>query len=253
MVSVITDFFIICTTLIFLLQWLWSRRKFYRLSWSVNGPIGFPFLGNGLEFLGDQKEIFNKAVSMIEQYTSPVRFWFGPKFALVFHDPDQVEKIMTSTKFAHKDDVYRFMKPFLGESLVSGSGPKWKNARKHIGPFLSTKFIGDFTGRILAQADILCEKLHPYSDGPKFDVYPLIHRCYADVVLETIYGENVEAQSGKIDDFLHYISKMYILVYLRIVKAWLHSDFIYGLTKLADEERAGKSVLDGLHEDVRNF
>lgn len=39
----------ICVGLIALFKWLWTRRKFYYLSWQLPGPVALPLIGNFLE------------------------------------------------------------------------------------------------------------------------------------------------------------------------------------------------------------
>lgn len=67
-------------------------------------------------------EILGKISALMTNYPNPVRFWLGPQLLICFSEPSDVEKILTSSKFSYKHEMYDFLKTFLGEGLVTASG-----------------------------------------------------------------------------------------------------------------------------------
>ncbi|KAJ8976118.1 hypothetical protein NQ317_019383 [Molorchus minor] len=95
---------------------------------------------SGVEIFTIVVDLFERAVKTISKYPSPMRFWFGLKFCIIITDVVQAEKIMSSAKFALKDQqMYKFMAEFNGEGLISGSGPKWKRDRRLMMPLFFEK------------------------------------------------------------------------------------------------------------------
>lgn len=90
---------------------------------------------------------------------------------------------MSSSKFAHKHEIYDFIKPFLGEGLVSGSGQVYRMHRRIIQPMFSMKFCCDNLDVFQKHADECVEKLAQYVDGGEtFDIQKIMHKCYANTV-----------------------------------------------------------------------
>lgn len=47
----------VCIAAPALLAWIWSRRENYILSWKLNGPFGWPIIGNLLDFRNQEGTI----------------------------------------------------------------------------------------------------------------------------------------------------------------------------------------------------
>lgn len=94
---------------------------------------------------------------------------------------------MTSTNFLTKDPIYKFMKTFNGEGLITGSGDKWKRDRKLMSPIFKFEFVSQYFPIILEKSNRLVEKLVEEIDKPTFDIRLYLHRCVADYVS----GKNV--------------------------------------------------------------
>lgn len=94
-----------------------------------------------------------------------------------------LQKIMSSMKFSYKDEnVYRFMKVYNGEGLISGSGPKWRQDRKYIFPLLNGKQIGPYFERMIYHSNYLITKLKPEINQKTFNIEHYLHRAAADMV-----------------------------------------------------------------------
>lgn len=117
-----TVIFLICLFCITLVKYHISRIPQYKVAMKLPGPKALPILGNALEFFCKNEELLSRFIYHVEKYPKPMRFWMGQKLLLVFSTPDDIEQILSSSKMNYKDDLYRFMKPFLGNGLISGSG-----------------------------------------------------------------------------------------------------------------------------------
>lgn len=111
----------------------------------------------------------------------PMRFWLGPSLLIVFTNLDHVEKILSSTKFAYKHDVYDFIKVYVGDGLISGSGPKYKTHRRIIQPMFNMCFVSECTRYIQNHVDVCMNQLEEYVGKATFDFGQMVHKCMVDV------------------------------------------------------------------------
>ncbi|XP_030751733.1 uncharacterized protein LOC115879181 [Sitophilus oryzae] len=242
----------IITIVLGLSAYFWSKRKMYRLSLKLPGPVSLPVIGNGLEFWCKDEDIFERAVSCIRKYPSPLSFWFGPKFSIVFKDATQVEKIFMSSNFSYKDDIYNFMKEFDGEALITGSGTKWKRDRKLMSFMFNKKNTMKYFDNVFKHCKLLMQILEKEVDQPSFNVQQYINRAATDFVNESFLGVKFHAQTGELDDFLDKIARTYALVHRRMVKPWLQVEFLYKLTPTYKEQELCKEVIHGFFYKALN-
>lgn len=140
-----TVILLICLFGIMLVKYHISRIPQYKTAIKLPGPTALPVIGNALEFLCKNEELLSRFIYQVEKYPKPMRFWMGQKLLLVFSAPDDIEQILSSSKMNYKDDLYRFMKPFLGNGLISGSGKKqFKTIIKVVRRYFVYVFFGHF-------------------------------------------------------------------------------------------------------------
>ncbi|XP_049821133.1 cytochrome P450 4C1 isoform X2 [Aethina tumida] len=236
-------YFIIFILFTLILINIWRRRKLYILSWQLPGPVAFPLIGNALVFMCKEEDIFEQAINVTRNYPqSPIRFWLGPKLIVLFQHVAHAERIMTSTNFLTKDPIYKFMKTFNGEGLITGSGDKWKRDRKLMSPIFKFEFVSQYFPIILDKSNRLVEKLVEEIDKPTFDIRLYLHRCVADYVSETILGIPLNTLEGEMDVFLKAIARTYTIIHARIIKVWLQIEWIFRLTKFHKEQEEAKDI-----------
>ncbi|XP_060524874.1 cytochrome P450 4c3-like [Cylas formicarius] len=234
--SLVLIFFVVC--------WLWLNRKEIVLSRKLPGPRILPLVGNALEFWCKDEDIFDRAVELVGSYPSPMRFWFGPKFTVMLRDAEHIEKILPYAKFSNKsEDIYKFLKVFNGEGLITSSGAKWKKDRKLISPLFLKRSVMKYFRAILRHAQILADILSQKVDGATFNVEHYIHRATTDIVNETVLGIRSDAQNGELDELLCHIARCYEIVHRRIIKFWLQNDFLYMLSNYYSEQQAAIRVI----------
>ncbi|XP_030746385.1 probable cytochrome P450 313a1 [Sitophilus oryzae] len=84
-------FGILITLFLLLMSYFWNKRRMYRLSLKLPGPISLPVIGNGLQLLCSPEDMYDHSLGIFRRYPSPMSFWFGPKFSIIFKDATQVE------------------------------------------------------------------------------------------------------------------------------------------------------------------
>ncbi|KAG5891755.1 hypothetical protein JTB14_012489 [Gonioctena quinquepunctata] len=114
---------LIIIIVVLLVQYHWSRRKLYEAASKLKGPRVLPLLGNAHLFYCKSEDVLYRISSVFEKVgKEPVRFWLGPYLMIGLKNPVHLEKIMSSSKFAYKHELYDLFESFVGDGLISASG-----------------------------------------------------------------------------------------------------------------------------------
>ncbi|XP_055377881.1 probable cytochrome P450 313a4 [Condylostylus longicornis] len=213
--------------------YLWSRRKYYWLSWKMNSLLGLPFLGVALN-VKNQETI----LQFIEDARKKIipRFgivWFGPEPFFYVGEPEMMKKIFTSSNFINKADYYKIVGKHFGEGLFSSEVPTWNKHRKLIEPAFHINILKSFLPIFNEQADILVKKLKQYSgnDMKEFNIVPLCQLATLDSSCQTTMGKVMNFQLNQNMDISNSYSNILRLITKRMFNPLYHFDFIFELTK----------------------
>ncbi|XP_012269785.2 cytochrome P450 4C1-like [Athalia rosae] len=232
-------------------DWRHRRLKFLKLAAKLPGPPALPLIGNALHVACSSNEVLHRIVNLCKSYDSPYRFWLGPKLYVVVTKPSDIEVILTSNKAAYKDDVYRYLVPFIGQGLISGSGPTNRTHRKVIMPMLNGKVIDSYVEYFDRQSRCCVEELEKLVDTDEFDIHPFIEHCTIDIILETIMGTPGTTQQYQ--GYKHLVEanrSMYKIIHARMLKLWLHPEWIFARTKYSEEQNSAMEVIQEFTENL---
>ncbi|XP_074042100.1 cytochrome P450 4V2 isoform X1 [Leptinotarsa decemlineata] len=223
------------------MKYHWSRRKMYAAASKMNGPRTLPLIGNAHSFCCKSEDVLQKITSIIDEYNKdPIRFWLGPNLLVVLKNPIHLEKIMSSSKFAYKHELYEIFEEYVGDGLISASGlkPKYKIHRRIFQPLFDIKFISSILGIMRTQMTICMDKLEEHVDKETLDIHDMIFACAGDIIGEAILGMEMNNQRIGLSQFCRSVVEMLEMAYERLVKVWLQFDFIFNrlpIKKKSDE------------------
>ncbi|KAJ8672746.1 hypothetical protein QAD02_004006 [Eretmocerus hayati] len=246
--------------MIFLLVSIWSliqfkcwykgRARLLYLASKLPGPPTIPVIGNALQFACNPDETLDRIKEIVNSYESPMRFWLGPKLFIVLTEPRDFEIILGCQKASYKDPVYRFMEPFVGKGLVSGSGPVHRNNRKVIMPMLNNKALLEYIEHFNFHSKVCCEVLEERLNKGDFDIQPYLIHCTFDMIFDTILGLPGNSQKHGYKELVYWTETMYELIHLRMMKIWLHPDNIFRWTDLGRKMKEGQRVIHSFIESA---
>lgn len=118
------------------------------------------------------------------------KLWMMDILMVMVFDPKDVEVILSSTKLITKADDYDFMKPWLGEGLLTSTGNKWASRRKIITPTFHFKILEQFVEIFDRQSNTLIAKLQERKNGEAFDIFPIITLCALDIICGDLKQNN---------------------------------------------------------------
>ncbi|XP_029710556.1 cytochrome P450 4c3-like [Aedes albopictus] len=228
------------------------RKRRARLVYHINripGPFMLPIIGNGLHVsLGCKDEFLDRIVSAQKMYGRRIgmsRAWNGPIPYVMISKASAVEPILSNPKLVEKSVDYDYMKPWLGNGLLTSRASVWHPRRKTLTPAFHFKILSEFVNIFHKQALVMNEKLAEQLDNPGgFDIVPFTTLCALDIFCETAMGCCVNAQKNSDSEYVRAHKQIGKIIRNRLQKVWLRPDFIF---KHTAEYRKHQECLQVLH------
>ncbi|PSN53387.1 Cytochrome P450 4C1 [Blattella germanica] len=227
-----------------------KRARFVYLVNKLPGPPAYPIIGNVLEVLVPRNKLFEVFDRRAKDYGPLFRIWAGPVAQICLTRPEHVEIILRDTKHLDKSLAYSFIRPWLGEGLLTGTGAKWHSHRKMITPTFHFKILDIFTDVFVEKSDILVKKLQAKVGEKDFDIYPFITHCALDIICETAMGIQMNAQEESESDYVRAVYEISELTMQRSVRPWMHPKAIFDMTSKGKRYADCLSVLHGFTNKV---
>ncbi|XP_049861015.1 cytochrome P450 4g15-like isoform X2 [Schistocerca gregaria] len=113
-----------------LAAWLWMTRQ----RTSIPGPPTLPLLGNATLFY-KLPVLLNRLGDLKHRYGDIFRFYIGPKLVIVITEPEDVQRLLVTSKPRERDPYLGFMLSRIqGNGLLVNKGDVWKLHRKFVEP-----------------------------------------------------------------------------------------------------------------------
>uniref|UniRef100_A0A1E1WM70 Cytochrome P450 n=1 Tax=Pectinophora gossypiella TaxID=13191 RepID=A0A1E1WM70_PECGO len=244
-------FFYLLLVVIVLLAFICLHLRFSRwgrLMAKIPGNKSYPIIGDSIDIIKlDAVSSFVYFRNLCKDYGRISKMQMIGSAAVNLAHHEDIEIILSSTRFNEKQTPYNFMKPWLGDGLLISNGEKWKQRRKLLTPAFHFNILKKFCHTFNEHTERFLELLDKETSQEKTNVKPLLTRATLDIMCETSMGTSMHETSGsttkKYFDALYDIGDVLLE---RFFKVWLHSDFIYNYSSLAKRERK-------LLKDLHNF
>ena len=158
----------------------------------------------------------------------------GPVLVVVLTDPDSIEIVVKHDKLCRRGYLAKKLleKPFRN-GLLHLDGEEWRMHRKIVSAALHINILEIFVENFAKNSDILANKLKAPADGiTAHDIVPYLTRCTLDIILQTGYREDINAQNGNDDSPLNNFTTIVETTTVRVTKPWLLIDWIFNATEL---------------------
>ncbi|XP_063697747.1 cytochrome P450 4c3-like isoform X2 [Culicoides brevitarsis] len=195
-----------------------QKNSFDRDVTRIKGPLGYPLVGNGLEFiLPDSVETFKKIIWYAQTWNYRLRAYAAwHRFVLVAL-PEDIEVIMTDQRFLEKSHDYNVLHKWLQDGLLTVSKkPKWQTRRKILTPAFHFSILEDFVQVMNQQATILTKILQKHVNDDGFDIVPYISLYTMDVICETSMGTKVNAQTDVNSSYVKAVVEVSSILFWRM-------------------------------------
>ncbi|KAJ6635617.1 putative cytochrome P450 [Pseudolycoriella hygida] len=231
-----------------LLQWIWTRRNLYYLSWQLPGPLAFPFVGNFFQLI-NYHENLKALLKYSSKYGTLFRFWIGTKLYVITTEPSDMEVILHHPNCIDKDDSYKFFEEGFGTiGLFTIQGQKWKRHRKLITPTFNSRsvnmYVPIFNKRIKEFVTTLSSKV----DSEAFDVRAAFILVFIQMILDTTIGYNINPEGVNV--YSKFLLEGQIMATKRYFNPFYQLDFIWKLTRYPNIAKEVSEYRTALFEKI---
>ncbi|XP_055549740.1 cytochrome P450 4d1-like isoform X1 [Wyeomyia smithii] len=218
----------------------------------LNGPKAYPLIGNAARFSGKTPtEFLLELQRIIAEFGKCFRLWIGTDLLIVLTDAKKVEAVLSSQKYLDKASQYDFVRPWLGDGLLTSTGKKWHSRRKIITPTFHFKILEQFVEIFDQQSNVFVDQLKPMAtSGEDFDVFPKVTLCALDVICESAMGTKVNAQVNSDSVYVKAVKDMSTIAMQRTYNIWSRYSFTFQFTKYAKMQEEALKVLHGYTDSV---
>ncbi|KAM3968212.1 cytochrome P450 CYP4L6 [Aphomia sociella] len=238
----ITTILFLTVLFLILLSWVTIIRDTYRLK--INGPFPLPVIGNAHLFMVDSANFLNLLERLSNRYGRVFFIYLLTKRYIIMTDPKVVEAILSSTELISKGRSYEYLKPWLGEGLLTADGLKWKTHRKFLTPTLHFNILQNFLPVFYKNDRILCNKMKQLADGRQIDLFPLIALATLDNVTESIMAVNINAQTDTESKYVKSIETISKIISTRMRNILAGTEQTFNLLPIKKQQ---DKVLQTLH------
>ncbi|XP_023245154.1 cytochrome P450 4C1-like [Copidosoma floridanum] len=246
---------LIVLAVILIQKWLSNYMKIRKILETVPGPKQYPLIGIAPLMMGvppeDRLAVFN---DLCYQFKNGMfLIWFGTQPVINIRKPHQIEKILTSTTIIKKSRFYNFVKPWLGEGLITTTGTRWFNHRRLITPAFHFGVLGEYSAVMRENVQALIELIDKECNrNPKapINIFDIIGRYTLDTICETAMGVSVNAIQQPDNEYCQALHNITRLFTERVFRFWLASDFIYNKTPSGKQFRKAVKIMHKFTEKV---
>ncbi|XP_064457897.1 cytochrome P450 4V2-like isoform X2 [Ornithodoros turicata] len=212
--------------------------RWFRIWWMLRGfpgPVGplsfawrmyrFRRSHPGLDFnVGTLKLFDDLSNEYLEEKL--YRVYLGLKPHVLVYAADGVQAVLSQTKDLDKASVYKLLKNWMGNGLITSSGHAWKPRRRLITPAFHFRIMEDALDPINTAARSLTDKLSQLSnqEGLVNDLVLQVQHCTLRVICEAAMGVDIETlpESGRYEKAV--VDECFMERFLR---PWLWNPAIY--------------------------
>lgn len=174
------------------------------------------------------------------------RLWLGQEPVVCVWKPEMVELVLGNNFLLEKSYHYNFLRPWLGNGLLTSPGRIWRPRRKLLVPSFhfnilqafvpvfdrKSKFLVRNIKRRLTDAIEKGDVQGEQDVSTVVDITPVITACTLDAICETIMGVSIDAQENPNNDYCQSIYIVGETFLERIIQPRYWIDAIFQYTEL---------------------
>lgn len=173
------------------------------------------------------------------------RLWIGQEPVVCVWKPEAVEQVLGDNFLLEKSYHYDFLRPWLGNGLLTSPGRIWRPRRKLLVPSFHFNILQPFVGVFDRKSKLLVRniklKLASEEQAGNIsqdttsiveDITPLVTACTLDAICETIMGVSIDAQENPNNDYCQSVYVVGETFLERIIQPRYWLDLLFRYTEL---------------------
>nr|CAB3235869.1 leukotriene-B4 omega-hydroxylase 3-like [Phallusia mammillata] len=217
-----------------------------RRGWS---PPRHPFWGH-LQFLTPDEKGLKCRLDWVRKCGDMLVTWVGPvKVFVEPHRPTTIGTILLSS--APKDEfIYGFLRPWIGDGLLTSSGDKWKRHRKLLTPAFHFEVLKSYMKVYNHCASIMIGKWEARKENAMIEVSSDVAQMTLDVMLQCAMSAETNCQLDSENRYVQAVTDLAKIIVDRVNSLLLQIDWVFWLSPPG---RRFKRALDYVHSEAERL
>ncbi|GAB1862297.1 Cytochrome P450 4C1 [Camponotus japonicus] len=214
------------------------------------GPTGIPIVGNAYMLYNTPDMLWKLLCTLTDKYYPILKIWafFIPVVSI--RHPDDLEIILSSVKYIKKSIVYDVFHPWLNTGLLTSGGAKWQLRRKILTPAFHFNILKHFVDILLEEGHQMTKILQNAGGTVVKDLLPFLSEHTLNAICETAMGTSLQDFGILQQQYREAIHQISELIVYRLMRQWLHHDFIFGLFPQGRRQKKILKILHGFTEKI---
>ncbi|XP_071578155.1 cytochrome P450 4C1-like isoform X2 [Temnothorax nylanderi] len=216
----------------------------------IPGPSGYPIVGNAFQYLGSREEQWKIVITLTNEFYPIAKAWgfFFPVISI--RHPNDLETILSSTKHIEKTLIYDNLQPWFGTGLLTSGGAKWHSRRKILTPTFHFNILQQFIQILIEEGENMTKSLKNAGDTVVKDLVPFFSEHTLNAICETAMGTSLRGLGDFQQQYREAVHRMGELLIYRVMRQWLHIDWIFSLTSKGREQKKMLKILHGFTKRI---
>ncbi|XP_030572771.1 probable cytochrome P450 4ad1 [Drosophila novamexicana] len=211
----------------------------------IPGPTPYPFVGNIFQFGLKPAEYPKKVLQYCRKYDfQGFRSLVFLQYHIMLSDPAEIQNMLSSSSLLYKEHLYSFLRPWLGDGLLTSSGARWLKHQKLYAPAFERSAIEGYLRVVHRTGDRFVQKLRQQTEASKpFDAQELVAKCTLDIVCENATGVASNSLNDEPSDLHSAIKDLCEIVQERTFSIVKRFDALFRLTPYYLKQRRALQLL----------
>ncbi|KAH8389767.1 hypothetical protein KR200_001284 [Drosophila serrata] len=211
----------------------------------IPGPTPYPFVGNLFQFGLKPDEYPKKVLQYCRKYDfQGFRSLVFLQYHMMLSDPAEIQNILSSSSLLYKEHLYSFLRPWLGDGLLTSSGARWLKHQKLYMPAFERPAIEGYLRVVHRTGVEFAQKLDQLAESQDmFDAQDLVAKCTLDIVCENATGQASSSLNGEPSDLHGAIKDLCDVVQERTFSIVKRFDALFRLTSYYMKQRKALSLV----------
>ncbi|KAH8277807.1 hypothetical protein KR018_007650 [Drosophila ironensis] len=213
----------------------------------IPGPTPYPFVGNLFQFGLKPDEYPKKVLQYCRKYDfQGFRSLVFLQYHMMLSNPAEIQNILSSSSLLYKEHLYSFLRPWLGDGLLTSSGARWLKHQKLYLPAFERSAIEGYLRVVHRTGAQFVQRLRSLSKTQEiFDAQELVAKCTLDIVCENATGLVSSSLNGEPSDMQGAVKDLCDVVQERTFSIVKRFDALFRLTSYYLKQRRALSLLRG--------
>nr|CAD7569350.1 unnamed protein product [Timema californicum] len=198
-------------------------------------------------------EIGKLANKLLKEKPPLLRLWVSLLPLVIVISPEYIQIVLSNRDETYKSTIYSMGRRYLGDGLITSSGPKWKRNRKLIAPTFHTNVVKDFIPVFIRNTHIMVANMRKHTElGESIEISTYTFSCTLDIIAETAMGTPINLQQqGLHREYTTSFGKAMKIMMNRVLNPWFMLDTLFKFTTEAKELEAHYDYICSLARQSR--